>query len=53
MADHVLQPLAPEPRAAFLSQYREAVAKAYPGQPSGGVLFLMPRLFIVATRKAD
>ena len=48
-----LEPLAPEPRAEFLAQYRAAVAKAYPTQPRGGVLFLMPRLFIVARRKAD
>jgi len=48
-----LEPLAPAARAEFLTQYREAIARAYPAQPWGGVLFAMPRLFIVATRKAD
>ena len=48
-----LEPLAPAAREAFLTLYREAIARAYPTQPWGGVLFLMPRLFIVGTRRAD
>lgn len=38
-------------RAAFLAQYRDAVAIGYPALDDGTVLLPFPRLFIVATRK--
>lgn len=44
-----LDPLDADRRAAFLAVYREAVAEAYPAQPSGAVLFPFPRLFAVAS----
>ena len=38
-------------RGAFLTRYREEIAKAYPALGDGTVLLPFPRLFIVATRK--
>jgi trans-aconitate 2-methyltransferase len=45
-----LDPLDAEGRARFLAAYRERIARAYPAQPNGAVLFPFPRLFGVATR---
>lgn len=45
-----LAPLDDAERAAFLGQYRAAIARAYPALPDGTVLLPFPRLFIVATR---
>jgi trans-aconitate 2-methyltransferase len=45
-----LEPLDDVERAAFLNQYQEALAKAYPLLPDGAVLLAFPRLFFVATR---
>ena len=45
-----LAPLAPDERQAFLAQYREEVAAAYPPLADGRVLLPFPRLFIVAVR---
>jgi trans-aconitate 2-methyltransferase len=45
-----LEPLDDAERAAFLDQYQEALAKAYPILPDGAVLLAFPRLFFVATR---
>lgn len=44
----LLNALAPEARAAFESEYRLRVARAYPPQPDGKTLFPFRRLFIVA-----
>jgi len=48
-----LSPLAAEERAAFLERYRAAIAGAYPPRPGGGVLLPFPRLFVVASRRAE
>jgi trans-aconitate 2-methyltransferase len=45
-----LDPLDAEGRAAFLAAYEEAIAQAYPAQPSGVRLFPFPRLFLVAAK---
>jgi trans-aconitate 2-methyltransferase len=45
-----LTPLAPDDRAEFLELYRDAIARAYPRRPWGGVLLPFPRLFLVARR---
>lgn len=45
-----LAPLDAGQQAAFLSKYREGVARAYPALPDGSVLLPFPRLFLVATR---
>jgi len=45
-----LAPLTAGERADFLSRYRDAIAKAYPVRPWGGVLLPFPRLFLVAQR---
>jgi trans-aconitate 2-methyltransferase len=45
-----LAPLDEAERAEFLARYRDAVARAHPELPGGGVLLPFPRLFIVATR---
>ena len=45
-----LAPLDPEERTAFLAQYRDEVAIAYPLQPDGRALLPFPRLFVVAAR---
>ncbi|HVZ14069.1 MAG TPA: trans-aconitate 2-methyltransferase [Bauldia sp.] len=37
-------------RAAYLAAYQAAIAKAYPAQVDGRVIFPFPRLFIVALR---
>ena len=47
-----LAPLTAEERAAFLSRYRGAIAAAYPPR-ARGVLLPFPRLFIVASRRAE
>ena len=47
-----LAPLAPEERQAFLTQYREEIALAYPPLADGRVLLPFQRLFIVAVRNA-
>jgi len=43
-----LDPLAPAEREAYLARYLEAVTRAYPAVPGGGVLLPFPRLFFVA-----
>ncbi len=48
-----LAPLAAEERAAFLARYRAAIAGAYRPRAGGGVLLPFPRLFIVASRRAQ
>jgi trans-aconitate 2-methyltransferase len=45
-----LAPLAQEEREAFLAQYREEIAAAYPPLADGRTLLPFPRLFIVAAR---
>jgi trans-aconitate 2-methyltransferase len=37
-------------RAAFLADYTDRIARAYPAMEDGGVLFRFPRMFIVAVR---
>ena len=39
-------------RNAFLSDYRTRIARAYPPEPDGSVLFPFRRLFVVATTRA-
>jgi trans-aconitate 2-methyltransferase len=45
-----LAPLDPVETASFLTDYRAALADAYPPLVDGSVLLPFPRLFIVATR---
>jgi trans-aconitate 2-methyltransferase len=45
-----LAPLDPGETAAYLAEYRDALADAYKPLPDGTVLLPFPRLFIVATR---
>lgn len=45
-----LSPLDATEQTAFLSRYRDAIAKAYPTLDDGSVLLPFPRLFVVATR---
>jgi trans-aconitate 2-methyltransferase len=45
-----LEPLDAQERQDYLHLYGEAIAKAYPRQPSGAVLLPFPRLFVVAAR---
>jgi trans-aconitate 2-methyltransferase len=45
-----LAPLAPDERQAFLAQYRDEIAAAYPPLADGRVLLPFPRLFVVAVR---
>lgn len=45
-----LEPLNAEERSEYLALYGAAIARAYPRQPSGGVLLSFPRLFVVAAR---
>jgi trans-aconitate 2-methyltransferase len=45
-----LAPLDDAETAAFLAEYRAAIAQAYPPLADGSVLLPFPRLFIVATR---
>ena len=45
-----LDALNPDEKAAYLQQYTQAIAEAYPAAPDGTVLLPFPRLFIVATR---
>ena len=45
-----LAPLAPDERQAFLTQYREEIAAAYPPLADGRVLLPFPRLFVVVAR---
>lgn len=45
-----LAPLNEAEKAEYLSAYEAEIAKAYPSQPSGGVLLPFPRLFVVAAR---
>ena len=37
-------------REQFIARYMEELAAAYPSEADGRVLFLYPRLFIVATK---
>ncbi len=48
-----LAPLTADERAQYLALYRDAIAKAYPARPWGGVLLPFPRLFVVAQRAGD
>ncbi|HLW91944.1 MAG TPA: trans-aconitate 2-methyltransferase [Roseiarcus sp.] len=45
-----LNPLDDDEREQFIARYMEELAAAYPSEPDGRVLFLYPRLFIVATK---
>ncbi|MBV8618984.1 MAG: trans-aconitate 2-methyltransferase [Curvibacter sp.] len=45
-----LAPLEAAEQAAFLAQYQEAVARAYPTLDDGSVLLPFPRLFIMASQ---
>ena len=45
-----LDPLNENERTAFLVEYQEAIAEAYPSYADGTVLLPFPRLFIVATK---
>ncbi len=45
-----LELLPDDDRQAFLSEYAERIAEAYPPRPDGGTLFPFRRLFIVAKR---
>ncbi|WP_158816821.1 trans-aconitate 2-methyltransferase [Methylocapsa sp. S129] len=45
-----LDPLSPDERQAFLVQYRDEIAMAYPTLADGRALLPFPRLFIVAVR---
>jgi trans-aconitate 2-methyltransferase len=45
-----LNPLDEGERKQFLARYMEELGAAYPSEPDGRVLFLYPRLFIVATK---
>jgi trans-aconitate 2-methyltransferase len=40
----------PEERERFLAQYRSELAKAYPSQADGRVIFPFRRLFLIAYR---
>jgi trans-aconitate 2-methyltransferase len=44
-----LLPLTEDERGAFLAQYTESIARAYPVLENGAVLLPFPRLFLVAT----
>lgn len=46
-----LQGLDPVESSSLMNRYREGLAKLYPAQPDGKVLFPFKRLFFVATRK--
>ena len=45
-----IDPLDADDRAAFLAEYRDEIAKAYPIRADGRVLLPFPRLFVVARR---
>ena len=45
-----IDPLDADDRAAFLMEYRDEIAKAYPARADGRVLLPFPRLFLVARR---
>jgi trans-aconitate 2-methyltransferase len=45
-----LDPLSESERAAFLAEYEERIARAYPARADGRRLLAFPRLFIVAER---
>jgi trans-aconitate 2-methyltransferase len=45
-----LDPLTPDEQKAFLADYRQRIAEAYPPAIDGRVLLRFPRLFIVAVR---
>jgi trans-aconitate 2-methyltransferase len=45
-----LNPLHEDERPQFLARYLEELSAAYPSEPDGRVLFLYPRLFIVAVK---
>jgi trans-aconitate 2-methyltransferase len=45
-----LDPLDTDERAGFLAEYEDRIARAYPADPAGTVLFRFPRLFLVAIR---
>jgi len=47
-----LAPLSPDERLEFLGRYRRELAEAYGAEPDGRVLFLYPRLFIMARKAA-
>ena len=47
-----LAPLSDGERAAFLARYRADLAESYGVEPDGQVLFLYPRLFILARKRA-
>jgi trans-aconitate 2-methyltransferase len=48
----LLDELAASDREAFLGEYRDALAAAYPRDPAGTTRYPFPRLFVVASRGA-
>ncbi|HEY3256145.1 MAG TPA: trans-aconitate 2-methyltransferase, partial [Polyangiaceae bacterium] len=46
-----IDPLSDALRAAFLLEYEQRIAEAYPARADGKRLLAFPRLFIVARRK--
>ncbi|GAB3319914.1 trans-aconitate 2-methyltransferase [Larkinella ripae] len=46
-----LEPLDASEQSAYLAQYQQEIARAYPVFPDGTVLLPFPRLFLVAVRK--
>jgi trans-aconitate 2-methyltransferase len=47
-----LAPLSPEERLAFLDRYRRDLSEAYEVEADGKVLFIYPRLFLLARKAA-
>jgi trans-aconitate 2-methyltransferase len=47
-----LAPLSPSERLVFLQRYRRDLAEAYEVEPDGNVLFVYPRLFLLARKAA-
>jgi trans-aconitate 2-methyltransferase len=47
-----LAPLSPSERLVFLERYRRDLAEAYEVEPDGKVLFVYPRLFLLARKAA-
>jgi trans-aconitate 2-methyltransferase len=48
-----LNPLDECERQEFIARYMEGLAEAYPPEPDGSLLFLYPRLFVIARKKGS